>query len=36
VTRFKDSIGRHGRAAATIGAAAIGVVLIARGAITLL
>jgi hypothetical protein len=36
VTLFKDTIARRGRPAATIGAAAVGVVLIARGLITLL
>ena len=36
VTRFKDTIARRGRAAAVIGSAAVGVVLIARGLITLL
>jgi hypothetical protein len=36
VTRAKDSIGRRGRPAATIGAAAIGLILIARGVVTLL
>lgn len=36
VTRFKNWMGRSGRIAAVIGAAAIGVVLVARGVITLL
>jgi hypothetical protein len=36
VARFKDTIGRRGRPAAVIGAAAVGLVLIARGLITLL
>lgn len=36
VTRFRALIARSGRPAATIGAAAIGMVLIARGLITLL
>jgi hypothetical protein len=36
VTRFKDWMGRKGRSAAVIGAGAIGVLLIARGLITLL
>ena len=36
VTRFKDTIARRGRPAAIIGAAAVGVILIARGVITLL
>jgi hypothetical protein len=36
VTRFKDTIARRGRPAAVIGSAAVGVVLIARGVITLL
>jgi hypothetical protein len=34
--RFKDTIGRRGRPAAVIGSAAVGLVLIARGLITLL
>jgi hypothetical protein len=36
VTRFKDTIARRGRTAAVIGSGAVGVVLIARGLITLL
>jgi hypothetical protein len=36
VTQFKDTIARRGRPAAVIGSAAVGVVLIARGVITLL
>jgi hypothetical protein len=36
VTGFKDTIARRGRPAAVIGSAAVGVVLIARGMITLL
>jgi len=36
VTGFKDTIARRGRPAAVIGSAAVGVVLIARGLITLL
>ena len=36
VTRFKGTIARRGRPAAVIGSAAVGVVLIARGVITLL
>ena len=36
ITRFKDWVGRKGRPAAVIGAAVIGVILIARGVITLL
>jgi hypothetical protein len=36
VTRFRASMGRKGRPAATIGAAAIGVILVVRGVITLL
>ena len=36
VTRFKTWMARKGRTAAVIGAAVIGVVLIARGLITLL
>ena len=36
VTGFKDTIARRGRPAAVIGSAAVGVVLIARGVITLL
>jgi Sap, sulfolipid-1-addressing protein len=36
VARFKAWIGRSGRSAATIGAAAIGILLIGRGVITLL
>ena len=36
VTRFKNWMGRSGRTTAVIGAAAIGVVLVARGVITLL
>jgi hypothetical protein len=36
VTGFKDAIARRGRPAAVIGSAAVGVVLIARGVITLL
>jgi hypothetical protein len=36
VTRFKDTIARRGRPAAVIGSAAVGVILVARGVITLL
>jgi hypothetical protein len=36
VTRFKDTIARRGRPAAVIGSAAVAVILIARGVITLL
>ena len=36
VTGFKDTIARRGRPAAVIGSAAVGVILIARGVITLL
>jgi hypothetical protein len=36
VAQFKDTLARRGRLAATIGAAAVGLVLIARGLITLL
>jgi hypothetical protein len=36
VTRFKDTIARRGRPAAVIGSAAVGVLLIARGLVTLL
>jgi len=36
VTRFKDTIARRGRQTAVIGSAAVGVILIARGVITLL